>query len=102
MYNEADTNFKHDNNSISKTNYNLLSTHSVRLDALRLTYTTLLGLPRAKVDGQLPLSSPFSVIKTPRQRKMKSLAQDHGIQNCLSQTQDLHCFSMFYLAEKTS
>lgn len=59
----------YNNNSISKTNYNLLSFHSVRLDALRLTYTMLFGLLSSTRDGHLLLLSPFLEEKNTKAEK---------------------------------
>lgn len=73
MYNEVDTDFKHNNsdNGITKNDCNLLSIHSVRLGAVKLTHIVLFDLQSATIGRELLLLSLFLQIKTRRQRKVK-------------------------------
>lgn len=61
MYNEVDTDFKHNNsnNDITKNDCNLLSLHSVRLSAVKPTHVVLFDLQSATIGRELLWLSPF-------------------------------------------
>lgn len=69
MYNEVDIDFKHNNsnNDITKNYCDLLSIHSVRPGAVKLTHIIVFDLQSATVSRELLLLSPFLQIK----RKVK-------------------------------